>query len=161
MAGVLKEQVLQAVKTVESLYSKLVLVVGQSCTGKTAIMHLLAGHFKTPLINVNLVLSRLLLDQTPRQRVLHFPDLLADLADRSTEPVLLDNIEIIFDKNLKQDPLRLLQNIARRHIVVAAWPGEIKSGRLTYAEPSHQEYRIYDLADLVTVQLAAKHSFND
>ena len=36
--------------------------------------------------------------------------------------ILLDNIEVIFDVALKQDPLRLLQRLSRNKTVVAAWP---------------------------------------
>jgi hypothetical protein len=37
--------------------------------------------------------------------------------------VLLDNIELLFDVHLKQDPLRLLQGLSRNKTVVATWNG--------------------------------------
>lgn len=60
---------------------------------------------------------------------------------------LLDNIEIIFDPVLRQDPLALLQGLSRQRVVVAAWPGAVADGWLTYAEPSHPEHRRYLVAD--------------
>ena len=39
--------------------------------------------------------------------------------------ILLDNMEVIFDVGLKQDPLRLLQGLSRNKTVVAAWNGSI------------------------------------
>jgi len=66
--------------------------------------------------------------------------------------VLLDNIEILFDVHLKQDPLRLLQGLSRNKTVVVAWPGRVLNDTLIYAEPEHPEYRRYpreDLADQI------------
>jgi hypothetical protein len=63
--------------------------------------------------------------------------------------VLLDNIEILFDVHLKQDPLRLLQRLSRNKTVVAAWNGTIVDGHMTYAVPDHHEYRRYPIRDFL------------
>jgi hypothetical protein len=67
--------------------------------------------------------------------------------------VVLDNLEILFDKDLQQDPLRLLQSISRNRAVVASWNGIMNSGRLFYAEPEHPEYRNYDTAGVQIVPM--------
>ena len=59
--------------------------------------------------------------------------------------------EILFDKDLQQDPLRLLQGISRNRAVVASWNGIMNSGRLLYAEIGHPEYRSYDSVDVLIV----------
>src|SRR5262249_62434896 len=99
--------------------------------------------------NLNLELSRLLLDLTVRQRALHVPRLLEEIVQaQGGEVTLLDNIELLFDVHLKQDPLRCLQGLSRHRTVVAAWPdsfgpGERPPGVLAYAEPGHPELRRY------------------
>ena len=65
--------------------------------------------------------------------------------------VLLDNIEILFDVALKQDPLRLLQNLSRNKTVVVAWNGSASGGQITYATPDHPEYRKYAIGDFLVV----------
>jgi len=160
MSGVIAEKVFQAVNTVESLYYKLVLIVGKPCSGKTAVLNTAAADFAAGVINTNLELARALLDLTPKQRVLQLPELFAKLVGRSDKPVFLDNIELIFDQNLKQDPLKLLLQIARAQTMVVAWPGEIRAGKLIYAEANHHEYRSYPLADLVIVQLEPGNDTN-
>jgi hypothetical protein len=65
--------------------------------------------------------------------------------------VLLDNIEILFDVSLKQDPLRLLQGISRNKTVVAALSGAINYGHMVYATPGHPEYKRYSLRDFLVV----------
>jgi hypothetical protein len=66
---------------------------------------------------------------------------------------VLDNLEILFDKDLKQDPLRLLQCISRNRSVLASWNGTVSGSKLMYAETGHPEYRCYDLVDTLVVSM--------
>ena len=79
------------------------------------------------------------------------PGILDQIADQAQSPVVLDNLEILFDKDLQQDPLRLLQSISRNRAVVASWNGTMNFGRLLYAETGHPEYRSYDSVDALIV----------
>ena len=104
------------------------------------------------VINVNLALSCELLELTAKQRSLRLPGILDQVVDKAQSTVVLDNLEILFDKDLKQDPLRLLQSISRNRAVVASWNGTMTSGgRLLYAETGHPEYRSYDSVDTLIV----------
>ena len=104
----------------------------------------------SPLVNVNLELSRRMLDLTERQRALQIPILFRKVAGNgSNQLILLDNIEIIFNKNLKQDPLRLLQGLSRSKTIVAAWNGNIIDNSLIYAAPNHPEYKRYPIRDFL------------
>ena len=76
--------------------------------GKTKAFREVAARTGARLINLNLELSRRMLDLTESQRALRLPGLLDDVVGRDEPLVLLDNIEILFDAALKQDPLRLL-----------------------------------------------------
>jgi hypothetical protein len=53
--------------------------------------------------------------------------------------VVLDNIEMLFARELEQHPLRLLQGLSRNLTIIAPWPGTIDDGCLTYGEPGHPE----------------------
>ena len=107
-----------------------------------------AEHTQIPLINVNLELSRRMLDLTEKQRILKMPRIMEEIvAAPMVDVVLLDNLEILFDVSFKQDPLRLIQRVSRNRSVVAAWNGNIQDKYLTYAVPDHPEYRRYPLAD--------------
>jgi hypothetical protein len=65
--------------------------------------------------------------------------------------ILLDNIEILFDVSLRQDPLRILQGFSRNKTVVAAWDGSIDNEYIIYATPDHPEYRRYRFRDFLVV----------
>src|SRR5208282_2681966 len=97
-----------------------------------------------PRLNVNLRLSGRLLDLTQKQRKVRVAAILDDIIRAEDSlVVILDNIEMLFAKELEQDPLRLLQGLSRNLMIIAAWPGTIDGGCLTYAEPGHPEARRY------------------
>ncbi len=150
MAEPLADQVIRKVKQAAELYHRLMLVVAPAGAGKTTALQDVRDRTGAPLVNVNLELSRRMLDLTERQRALQLPRLLREIVDNGDEEmILLDNIEVIFDIGLKQDPLRLLQGLSRNKTVVAAWNGSIVEDSLTYAAPAHPEYRRYPMRDFL------------
>lgn len=151
------DQILRAIETVAGLYHRLVIVVGGPATKKTGALQAVAERTGVPRINLNLELSRRLMDLTARQRTLQLPALLNDIiAAAPGDVLLLDNIEILFDPALQQYPLSHLQAVSRNRTIVAAWNGAVvRDDRgqpsLTYAVPGHPEYRRYPAADLVLI----------
>ena len=150
MAEPLADQIMRKVKQTAELYHRLILVVAPAGAGKTTALQDVRDRTGAPLVNVNLELSRRMLELTKRQRALQLPRLLRAIVSRGgDETILLDNIEVIFDTALKQDPLRLLQGLSRNKTVVAAWNGTIVEDSLTYAAPAHPEYRRYPMQDFL------------
>ena len=143
---------MESAEQAKELYHRLVLVVGPAGSGKTVALRGVQEHTAAPLINVNLELSRKLLDLSERQRISHlFDTITAIVRACQSDVVLLDNIELIFDNSLQQDPLRLLQGLSRLKTVVASWSGTIEGGQLVYATPDHPEYRRYPLGDFLVI----------
>ena len=151
MAGIVHEKIRQSLQAAEGLYHRLVLLVGETGSGKTGVLRDVAEELGTSVININLALAGELLELTAKQRSLRLPGILDQIAARDRSPVVLDNLEILFDKDLKQDPLRLLQSLSRNRTVLASWSGIVNSGRLLYAETGHPEYRCYESIDALIV----------
>ena len=152
MAEPLADRLVRKISQAADLYYRLVMLVAPAGAGKTAALRAVHERIAAPLVNVNLELSRQLLDLTSRQRTLQLPHLLSNImAASASEVTLLDNIEILFDITLKQDPLRLLQGLSRNKTVVAAWNGSIEGDHLVYAAPGHAEYRRYPSRDFLVV----------
>jgi len=150
MVEPLADKIMQNVKQLDELYHRLMLVVAPSGAGKTTALLDVRDRTGAPLVNINLELSRLMLDLTQRQRALQLPHLLREIVDKDAGSMtLLDNIELLFDVGLKQDPLRLLQGLSRNKTVVASWNGAIIEGFLTYAEPAHPEFKRYPVHDFL------------
>jgi len=152
MAEPLADRVIRRIGQAAELYHRLVMLVAPAGAGKTAALQDVHERTMAPLVNVNLELSRRMLDLTERQRALQLPRLLAEIVGASAaDVVLLDNVEVLFDVSLKQDPLRLLQGLSRNKSVVAAWSGSIDGEHMVYATPDHPEYKRYPLRDFLVV----------
>jgi len=156
MAEPIENKVTRSLKAAEELYHRLVLIVGKGGSGKTSVVQNLAKLHRAELININLRLSEELLELTEKQRQLKLSEILAQAVNGNGDKVFLDNIEILFDVELKQDPLRLLQGLSRNVTVVASWNGAYEKSKLTYAEPGHREYRSYDVTDILVVSMSGE-----
>ena len=159
----LSQRISQAVASAPQLYHRLVLVVGPALSGKTVALRHLHDKHSWPLLNMNLLLSERLLDLTARRRALRVARIVDDIVDeQDADPVILDNIEMLFHPDLKQDPLRLLQSLSRKRTVVATWRGDLQGSSLTYASPDHPEYRRFEDPEALIVQassnLPARHA---
>lgn len=151
MVKLIQDKIRDALQAADGLYHRLVLLIGETGSGKTALLRKLANDLDTEVINLNLALSAALLELTTKQRTLRLPALLSEIVAKAQTPLFLDNIEILFDPALKQDPLRLLRGISRNRPMVVAWNGTMHNGKLFYAEPGHPEYKSYDIGDTLIV----------
>ena len=146
----LADQIMRKVSRAAGLYHRLILVVAPAGAGKTSALQDVRERTGALLVNVNLELSRRMLELTERQRTLQASRLLREIVGNGNEGmILLDNLEIIFDVGLAQEPLQLLRGLSRNQIVVAAWSGAVTNNLLTYAVPNHPEYRCYPAHDLL------------
>jgi len=143
---------LTRIEEAADLYHRLVLVVGPTAAGKSRALLRLADAFGGWVTNVNLEASKRLLQLTHRQRRLKLPAVLDEVVEDAGSVVLLDNTELLFEKSLEHDPLKLLQKLSRSRTVVASWNGDPQDGYLIYATPEHPEYRRYPVDDVVVIR---------
>ncbi len=138
-----------------SLQTKLILVVGPPRSGKTKALCALALHRSMRVVNLSARLGQLLVALPRARRPIEAFEKMRELLDgtASDDLVLIDNIELLFDRTLKLDPLDTLRRHAHTRRIVATWPGELKNGRLTYASPGHPEHQDYAAQGLVTLEL--------
>ena len=156
MTQPLSERVIESIGRAASLYHRLVLVVGAAGSGKTGALREVAARTAAPLVNVNLELSRRLLDPAGRRRALRTQPLLERIAAEARgDVVLLDNLELLFDPALRQDPLRLLQGLSRHRTVAASWNGSVEDGHIRYAAPGHPEHRRCPLDGVLALRAEA------
>ena len=134
-------------------YSRLVLLVGPPHSGKAALLSSFADANQLAIRNVSLEVSAALLEFGKRQRMTHAASVFLDVVSSKNDPVLLDKTEIIFEHSLALDPIRLLSQLARNVTVVATWSGTYRDGKLTYASPSHPEFRSIDEVDAVIINM--------
>jgi hypothetical protein len=155
MGGSMLERLNQLVDDIQSLNSKLVLLIGPPRSGKTRLLEGLANHRQLTVFKVGGSLGRQLLAIPNAQRHLTAAALLSDLAAQHSKDglVIFDNIELLFDQSLRLDPLDLLKRNGRTRRVVAAWPGELSNNRLAYATMGHPERQDYAVDGLVPFEI--------
>jgi hypothetical protein len=146
----------RAIQQAASQYFRLVILAGVPASGKTAALQAVAQMFGWQLVNVNLELSKRLLELTRTQRSRQVERLLKEvIAAAPGEVILLDNLEILFDTSLEMEPLRLLQVSSRNRTIVASWDGSFHAGTLTYAEPGHPEFISFKQTEAVVISVGA------
>lgn len=149
----------QAIEQAASQYYRLVILAGAPGSGKTAVLQSVAQKLGCPLVNVNLELSKRMLELTRTQRSRQIERLLKEVvAAAPGDVVLLDNLEILFDTALEVEPLRLLQVSSRNRTIVASWNGSFRDGTLTYAEPGHPEFIQFKQTDAVVVAVGTSET---
>ena len=138
-----------------ALHNKLLIIVGPTGTRKSALLSDLGQRRDATVLNVGSELGRRLASLPVKQRSLAAPTVLRELADQHTANglLLLDNLELIFDRTLQLDPLDLLKQLARSRRVISVWPGVLRNERLIYAEMGHPEHQDYGLEGLVSFEI--------
>jgi hypothetical protein len=108
------------------------------------------------LININLSLSKELLELTEKQRQLKLAEILVRLSTAIATRFFSIIWRFLLMLSSSRTRLRLLQGLSRNLTVVASWNGTFEKGKLTYAEPGHREYRSYDLTDTLVVSMSGE-----
>ena len=149
------EKLERLIAEIGDLNSKLVLLVGASRSGKTKLLRDLGTKLNIEPLNVGLELGRRLAATPINKRGFSAGELLREIAEmeRTDDPLLLDNLELLFEKSLQINPLDLVKRLAHSKRVVAAWPGELRGDRLIYADMSHPEHRDYSRDGVVVLEI--------
>lgn len=137
------------------LNSKLIMLVGTSRSGKTQLLRQLSSKLNRAPLNVGLELGRLLAVTPSNKRGFLAGELLREIADKKqTEaPLLLDNLELLFEPSLQVNPLDLVKRLAHSKRIVAVWPGELHGDRLVYADMNHPEHRDYSRDGVIIFEI--------
>lgn len=130
------------IERAKSKHEQLVLVVGDYAA---ELLKRVSDTDQLPVMNIGKELSSKLLDvpsiDHPKVAANLFAELVAGC--KNTQVLLMDHLEILFDRSLFIDPLKLLQACAKSITLVVVWPGMKTSSSLLYATPNHPEYRLY------------------
>jgi RNase adaptor protein for sRNA GlmZ degradation len=144
----------RAIEQAAGQYFRLVVLAGAPGSGKTTALQSVSQKFGYPLVNVNLELSKRMLELTRTQRSRQVERLLKEVvAAVPGDVVLLDNLEILFDTALEVEPLRMLQVSSRNRTIVASWNGGFRDGTLVYAEPGHAEFIQFKQTEAVVIAI--------
>lgn len=94
-----------------------------------------------PILNLSLILAEQLKSVPEQKRPREVSSTLRQVIHRyDTDVICFEKIEYLFDPELKQDPLRLLESLSGNKVLIVLWPGDVQDNTLTYATPEHPEF---------------------
>lgn len=126
-------------------YCRLLFITGPQ-EARSAFLHQIPDH--EALIQVSQELVKILHTLPTAQQTKAVTDFFVRLGE-GCSAVFLSDLEILFDRSLSIDPIKLLKTAARNRAMVVEWPGEIdfSANTLNYAESVHSEYFSTELTD--------------
>lgn len=143
------------IEEINALQSKLIMLAG---SGKTRLLRALAQRLNGEALNVGATLGRRLAVTPVSDRGFSTNELLREITDGvgNDAPLLLDNLEVLFEPSLKVNALNVIKSLAHSRRVIAVWPGEVRNDRLTYASMGHPEHRDYSRDGVVVFETAQR-----
>jgi hypothetical protein len=134
-------QLLPVIRATRDAYYKLTIICGASGSGKTQVLKNISAELGLPTVNLSLLLSQKLMNQTRRQMSLIAEEAAIDIIDSHINSGLcLDNTELLFDSSLHLNPILFLQEASRNRLLVATWNGRFINGELQFGNPDHPDH---------------------
>jgi len=106
--------------------------------------NVLQSRFDWPVVSIGKDLSRDMLSGQVSGAAAVQAWLIDKVRGAVSSPILLSDIDLLFEPGFKLDALILFQRASRFTRLVVLWPGTYSSDRvLSYAIPEHQHYRTW------------------
>jgi hypothetical protein len=131
--------------------NKLVLIIGESGSGKTRFLAALSAAHYLPVLNLGAQLGTKLLAISPRKRPLAIEATVQELIEHGQSGVCIDNTDILFDQALRCDPIRLAYNVSQNSMILYALTGRLEGRRFVRGYPDHPEYFSEEIPAIPTV----------
>ncbi|MBN1316290.1 MAG: BREX-3 system P-loop-containing protein BrxF [Anaerolineales bacterium] len=155
----LVSELVRSIELIASDRHKLVILPGDFCAGKTAVLKKAAAVIDGTYLNLNLLLTERLL-KLPRQMyadgvtVHRLIDELCDELSPDGRPLLVDNVEILFSPELgRVNPVDTFKRIARQRPVVLALPARRQGDHVEYSTFGSQDYMRIPLENYTIIEM--------
>ena len=124
---------------------KLMIVLGDK-NSNNLLLEKLKSLENIDTLNLNLFLSKILITLKKDER--NNPDELIEsmlFKNSNKDVILLSHINILFDINLKWNPLDIFKKLSRDKIIIVLWDGKLTKRGLEYASHPHLENIYYSI----------------
>ncbi len=136
------------VAAAEKAYYPVVYFCGADQETRSQVLEAAAAVMSWPYLAIALPLAERLSAVPANNRTRHLEREL-DVLLPDSRTLILDRIELLFDRDLQVNPLQLLQSLSRRYHLLVSWPGQLLDMKLVYAQPWHSEYCSYPADNLL------------
>lgn len=125
-------------------YFKLILIVGESRSGKSELLKEIVSSCNFAYINMGEELSQKLSVRPIDLRPAEAEEIAAEIiAEAKTSRVAIDNTEVIFEYPIRMNPLRFLKTQSQQKTIVATWSGSLGDNEISYGASSHPSSERY------------------
>ena len=127
---------------------KLMIICGDK-NANNSLLEKLKSFENIDILNLNLILSRILI--TLKKNELDNPNELIEntlFKNTTKDIILLAHTNILFDVNLKWNPLDIFKKLSRNRTIIVLWDGELTRRGLEYASHPHLENMNYSMDEL-------------
>jgi len=152
-------RLVESVRTVASDRHKLIVLLGDFGSGKTALLKEVASDLDAVYVNLNLRLAERLLT-TPRSQYddgVASNQIIDELCDELTpdgRPLLVDNVELLFSPELgKINPVDTFMKASRQRPVVLALPARRQGAYAEYSAIGRDDAMLMSLEELTVLQM--------
>jgi hypothetical protein len=152
-------RLVESVHTVASDRHKLVILLGDFGSGKTALLKEVASDLDAVYVNLNLRLAERLLviprsqydDGVAANRLI---DELCDELSPNGRPLLVDNVELLFSPELgKINPVDTFKRVSRQRPVVLALPARRQGAYAEYSAIGRDDAMLMSLEELTVLPM--------
>jgi len=101
------------------------------------------------VLNLNFLLTKILVTISKQQQSNPI-EIIEEILSKNcfNDVILFSNINILFDENLKWNPLEILKKLSRKYFIIVLWNGKFNEHGLEYASHPHLEHTQYSIRDL-------------
>lgn len=107
----------------------------------------------TKFTNASRTLAEQLAAMSRKERRFQIEPLVSRMISQSNDIAYVSRINLLFDKSLNVDPLKLFHVAAKKKPIVLQWPGNCDSSGLSYAKPGLPDHKSYKLNEFQDVQV--------
>lgn len=151
-ADIRTDDLSSAIYRASRLHHRLVWIAGGTAVERTTLLNNLAKTQDGVCIEVGKCLSAALIDVPAPLRTVSVEECFQACFEKKTDSAIcLNHLEILFEPTLQINPVALVKSASRHTLIVAAWPGDVHDGHLTFGTPDHSSFMELSEQDLEAI----------
>ena len=155
----MESRIIDTLRVVSGDRHKLLILLGEHGSGKTALLKNVAQEMNGTYLNLNLELTERLL-ALPRRRyndgvtVHRLIDELCEELSPDGRPLMVDNVEVLFSPELgRVNPIDTFKRISRQRPILLALPARRRGNVAEYSTIEHQDHMTMPVEDYAIIEL--------
>lgn len=144
------EDLLSYVESAKKSDIPMVVVTGSPGSGKSYVLRSVADLKKWKYVDCRDLIVEEIIELLPNMRAEMAPKIMTGILDKYGGDVfLLDRVQTFFTPVLQLNPLDLLRELSKKHLLIVAWPGYFQYGQLHFWRLEEKEPLKFDATGIL------------